>query len=562
MAESKAPTLLHHFLTWEREWPDAIYLTQPFPDGRVVDYSWAEVGLQARCMAAHLRTLQLPPLSSIAILGKNSAHWIIADLAIMMAGHVSVPMYPTLGAETARFILEHSETRLLFVGKLDGSNDNWPAIESMLPAELPLIGLPLTPRADIPHWDDVIARLAPLQQVHDAHPEELCTIVYTSGSTGQPKGVMHNYRSMMSPGPAFIEMIPITPADRLLSYLPLAHVAERAIVEANSIYFGLRVFFCNSLDSFVQDIQRARPSIFFSVPRLWTKFEQGVNARLSPSKQRVLFALPLVSRLVKRKILRGLGLDQVRIAITGSAPLAPDIIVWYRRLGLKLLDGYGMSENFAISHGCRPEDVRIGYVGTCLRGVQARIADNGELLVKSPGQMMGYYKQQELTAQAMLPDGFFCTGDRGEIDAGGRLRITGRVKDLFKTARGEYVAPAPIENRLGNHPKLESACVTGPGQPQPFALLRLAPDAQQAVDADPHLRAALDTEFAALLEQINADVEHHEELGYAVVVKEPWTTENGLLTPTLKIKRAALEDRYLGNADTWLAMDRKVIWEK
>lgn len=562
MAEAKAATLLHQFQVWERERPDAIYLTQPFPDGRVVDYTWSEVGLQARCMATYLRSLQLPPLSSIAILGKNSAHWIMADLAIMMAGHVSVPMYATLGAESARYILEHSESRLLFVGKLDGSSDNWPRIEAMLPPGLPLLGLPMNPRADIPQWDDVIARLAPLQQVHDAQPELLCTLMYTSGSTGQPKGVMHNYRSMLAPGPAFGELIAITPEDRLLSYLPLAHAAERAIVEASSLYVGLRVYFCNSLDTFVQDIQRARPTIFFSVPRLWTKFQQGVNAKLSPSKQRLLFALPLVSRLVKRKILRGLGLDQVRVAITGSAPLASDIIAWYRRLGLKLLEGYGMSENFAVSHSCRPEDVRIGYVGTCLLGVQARIAANGEVLVNSPGQMMGYFKLPELTAQTLLPDGYFCTGDRGEIDTEGRLRLTGRVKDLFKTARGKYVAPVPLENQLGNHPKLESVCVTGPGQPQPFALLRLAPEVQQAVDADPGLRDALDVEFAALLEQINATAEHHERLGYAVVVKESWTTENGLLTPTLKIKRVALEDRYLRNADAWLAMDQKVIWEK
>ncbi|MEY2115686.1 MULTISPECIES: AMP-binding protein [Rhodanobacter] len=562
MVEANAPTLLHQFQVWERERPDAIYLTQPFPDGSVVDYSWAEVGLQARCMAAYLRSLRLPAGSSIAILGKNSAHWIIADLAIMMAGHVSVPMYPTLGAETARYILDHSEARLLFVGKLDGSSDNWPQIEKMLPPDLPLLGLPMTPRADIPQWDDLVARHAPLQPVHDAMPEELCSIIYTSGSTGQPKGVMHNYRSMMAPGPAFTEMIVITREDRLLSYLPLAHAAERAIVESSSLYVGLHMYFCNNMDSFVHDIRRARPTIFFSVPRLWTKFQQGVNAKLSPSKQRRLFALPLVSRLVKRKILRGLGLDQVRVAITGSAPLAADIIAWYRRLGLTLLEGYGMSENLAVSHSCRPGDVRIGYVGTCLRGVQARIAPTGEVLVRSPGQMMGYYKRPELTAQVMLPDGFFCTGDRGEIDADGRLRITGRVKDLFKTARGKYVAPALIENELGNHPKLESACVTGPGQPQPFALLRLAPEVQQVVDADPGLRNTLDAELAALLEQVNANVEHHEQLGYAVVVKDSWTTENGLLTPTLKIKRQAIEDRYLDNAGAWLAMDQKVIWEK
>ncbi|QEE25495.1 AMP-binding protein [Rhodanobacter glycinis] len=561
MAETKAPTLLHQFLVWEREKADTVYLTQPLADGRVVDYRWAEVGDQARRMAAHLRSLQFPPGSSIAIIGKNSAHWLIADLAIMMAGHVSVPLYPTLGAESARYILDHCEARLLFVGKLDGSSDNWPLIETTLPPDLPLLGLPMNPRADIPQWDDVIARHAPLQQVHDARPEELCTIVYTSGSTGQPKGVMHSYRSMQSPGPALADGFSITASDRLLSYLPLAHVAERAVIESNSLYFGIHVYFCDSLDTFIADLQRAQPTIFFSVPRLWTKFQQGVNAKLPPAKQRLLFALPLVSRLVKRKILRGLGLDKARVAITASAPLAPDIIAWYRRLGLELLDIYGMSENFGVSHASRLGQMRIGYVGSCHRGVEARIDANGELLVKSPGQMMGYYKLPEQTAHDTLPDGFFHTGDLGEIDEQGRLRITGRVKDLFKTARGKYVAPVPLENMLANCPKLESVCVTGLGQPQPFALLRLSEEARQALERDPGQRDALDVEVGALLAQINATVEHHEELGYAVVVKEPWTTENGLLTPTLKIKRAAIEERYQAGAAAWLAMGRKVIWE-
>lgn len=561
MEDVQAPTLLHCFLSWEREKPDTVYLTQPYPDGSVVDYTWGQVGDQARRMAAHLQSLQLPPGSSIAILGKNSAHWVIADLAIMMAGHVSVPLYPTLGAESARYILDHCEARLLFVGKLDGSTDNWPLIEAMLPAGLPLLGLPMTPRADIPQWEEIIAGRAPLQQVHEAQPEELATIIYTSGSTGQPKGVMHSNRSMMSAGPAMADAINPTAADRLVSYLPLAHVLERAALESTSLYFGMHMYFCNNLSSFVEDLQRARPTIFFSVPRLWTKFQQGVNAKVPPAKQRLLFKLPLVSGLVKRKILRGLGLDQTRIAMTASAPLPPEVIAWYRGLGLELLDIYGMTENFGVSHGCRPGQVRIGYVGTCHRGVEARIETNGELLVKSPGQMMGYYKLPEQTAHDVLADGFFRTGDRGEIDEQGRLRITGRVKELFKTARGKYVAPVPIEIKLGNHPKLESVCVTGPGQPQPFALLLLSAEAQQESANDAGLREVLGAEFDALLDRVNATLEDHEKIEYAVVVKQPWTTESGLLTPTLKIKREAIENLYLPHAQAWLAAGKRVIWE-
>lgn len=561
MVDPHASTLLHRFLDWEREQPQAVYLTQPQPDGRVVDYSWAEVGGQARRMAAHLHSLRLPPRSQIGLLGKNSAHWIIADLAIMMAGHVSVPLYPTLGAESARYILDHCEARLLFVGKLDGVSDNWPRIEAALPAALPLIGLPLSPRADIPQWNDLILQQQPLRQVHDAQPDEMCTIVYTSGSTGQPKGVMHSYRAMLAPAPAIAEAIGMSRADRMLSYLPLAHIAERALIETSSLYFGLRVFFCNNQSSFIADVQRARPTIFFSVPRLWTKFRQAIDEKLPPARQRMLLALPLLSRLLKRKILRGLGLDRARIAITGSAPLPSDVIDWYRSLGLELLDVYGMTENFALSHGCRPGQVRVGYVGTCQYGVEARIDSNGELLVKSPGQMLGYYKLPEQTAQDTLPDGFFRTGDRGEFDEQGRLRITGRVKELFKTARGKYVAPVPIEVKLGNHPRLESVCVTGPGQARPFALLLLAEDARRELAGDSGACEDLGADLERLMDQVNATLEDHERLDFMVVVRQPWTIESGLLTPTLKIRRDAIEHRYLPHSEAWRAQQKKVIWE-
>lgn len=561
MVDVDRNTLLHCFLGWEKTQPDKVYLTQPYPDGRVVDYTWAQVGDQARRMAAYLRSLQLPPASKIALLGKNSAHWIIADLAIMMVGHVSVPLYPTLSGASARYVLEHSEAKLLFLGKLDGSTDNWPQIESALPDELPLIGLPMAPRGDVPQWDDLIARHAPLRQLHEPRLDELCTIAYTSGSTGQPKGVMHSYGSMMASGDAIAQQFRVTGAERMLSYLPLAHVAERAVLEATSLYFGFHVYFSVALATFRQDLQRARPTVFFSVPRLWTKFYLAINEKLPPSRQKLLFSLPLIGRLVKRKLLREIGLDQTRIAITSTAPLPPHIIAWYRDLGLDLLDVYGMSENFGVSHASRPDNMRIGYVGTPMPGVEARIGENSELLVKSPGQMLGYYKMPEQTAHDMLPDGFFRTGDRGELDEEGRLRITGRVKELFKTTRGKYVAPVPIEVQLGCHPGLEAVCVAGAGQPQPFALLMLSAEAQQRVAGDPAARGSLTAEFAALLEQVNGTLEDHEQLDYLVLVKQPWTIEGGFLTPTMKIKRDVIENRYLSCADGWSHAGQKVIWE-
>ncbi|MEL0028200.1 MAG: AMP-binding protein [Perlucidibaca sp.] len=554
-------TLVHCFMLWAETSPGTVYMTQPLADGSTLDITWGEAADQVRRMAAHLDSLGLPAGTAIGLLGRNSAHWILADLAIWMAGHVSVPLYPTLNGESAAYILEHAGVQLLFLGKLDGKADGWRDIEPHLPADLPLISLPLSPRADVPQWADLVAATQPVAEVRLPETDALATIVYTSGSTGRPKGVMHSFGTMCSVANALRDTFKINRDDRMLSYLPLAHVAERAVVETSSLYFGFHIFFADRLETFQQDLQRAQPTVFFSVPRLWTKFYLGVNEKLPPKKQKILFNLPILGRVVKKKVLTQLGLDKCRLAITASAPLPPNIIQWYRNLGLELIDVYGMSENFGYSHSSKPGQVRVGYVGSANPGVECRIAENGEVQVKSPGQMMGYYKAPEKTAEEMTEDGFLKTGDRGEVDAQGRLRITGRVKELFKCSKGKYIAPVPIENRLNVHPKIEAICVTGPGQPQPFALFMLSLEAQAERARGQLDQAALTQELSDLLSSVNAVLEDHEKLDYIVVVKEQWTMENGFLTPTMKIKRNVIEEHYLGQADVWVARREPVIWE-
>lgn len=554
-------TLPHCLLHWAETSPNRVYMTQPMPGGRTLEITWAQAADQALRLAAYIKGLDLPPKSSVALLGRNSAHWIIADLAIWYAGHITVPLYPTLNGETAAYILEHAEAKAIILGKLDGIADGWKDIAPVLPAELPTISLPLSPRADVPQYDDIIATTAPLADVQLPDADQMSTIVYTSGSTGRPKGVMHSFGTMCSVAQALRDTYKVNQDDRMLSYLPLAHVAERAVLETASLYFGFSVFFADKLETFQQDLQRAQPTIFFSVPRLWTKFYLAINEKLPPKKQKVLFNLPLLGKLVKKKVLTQLGLDKCRLAITASAPLPPNILQWYRGLGLELLDVYGMTENYGYSHGSRPGEVRVGYVGHANPGVEQRIAENGEVQVKSPGQMMGYYKDPAKTAEDMTDDGFLKTGDRGEIDPQGRLRITGRVKELFKTSKGKYVAPVPIENKLNVHQKVEVICVTGPSQPQPFALFMLSLDAQAEL-AKGHLsKDTLTQEFTDLLAGVNATLEDHEKLDYVVVVKDQWTMENGFLTPTMKIKRNIIEDRYLSHADEWLGQRKKVVWE-
>ncbi|MDH4873538.1 AMP-binding protein [Pseudomonas sp. BN515] len=558
------PTLLHRFLHWESSTPDAIYLTQPLPDGSVVDYSWHEVGDQARRMAAYLVSLDLPPRSSIGIFGKNTAHWIIADLAIWMAGHISVPLYSTANADTVRYVLEHAEVRVLFVGRLDGDTAGWNAVRAGVPAGLPLIDLPMSACGEGEPWDGIVAAFAPQQQVVLPEPGELATIIYTSGSTGNPKGVMHSFGSMFAApaatGCMYDKGRGPQSSDRLLSYLPLAHTAERAVVEAVSLFSGCRVFFNLGLETFSEDLRRARPTIFLSMPRLWGKFYQGINERIPAAAQAAAFADPVEGELMKAQILSALGLDQVHTGLSGSAPLPVKVMEWYRQLGLELLEGYGMSENFGTSHFSLPGQVRVGYVGAAIPGVECRIDDNSEILVKSPAQMLGYYKQAELTAESYTADGLFRTGDRGELDEQGRLRITGRVKELFKTAKGKYVAPVPIEAKLGNHSRVEASCVTGVGLPQPLALLNVSPDTRAAL-ASAEGRDAVATELEVFLAEVNAQFEPHEQLAFLVVVREPWSIANGLLTPTLKIRRNLIEDRYQDKVEVWGEGDCKVIFE-
>ncbi len=541
---------------WEKLRPNTMHFTQPVGDGKVVEYTWAQAVDQARRMAAHLIAQNYPAGSSIALLGKNTAHWIIADWAIWMAGHVSVPLYPTLNAETVRYILQHSQAKMIFIGKLD----DWDMMKPGVPPELPVVTLPLAPETEGQRWDDIIATTAPITGSPDRDLDELATMVYTSGSTGQPKGVMQSFRSFYVCGTMMDDIIPSSESDRMLSYLPLAHVAERVVVENNSTYHGFPLYFAESLNTFVHDLRRARPTIFFSVPRLWTKFQLGVMAKLPKKKQDVLFRIPILGKKVKRKILEQLGLEHVRVCFTGAAPLPPPTVEWYRSLGLELLEAYGMSENMAYSHFTRPGAARVGYVGHSNQGVECRIGDNGEILVKSPAQMMGYYLEPEKTAECYTEDGFFRTGDMGVIDEQGRLRITGRVKELFKTSKGKYVAPVPIENKLGAHPKVEAVCVSGANQPATFALLLLSEETRQAMD-DSAIRDSISAELTSLISEINTSLDPHEQLEFAVIVKEPWTIDNGFLTPTMKIKRNVIEDRYEPLIEQWFRSRKSVIWE-
>ncbi len=550
---------LPSFYRWEKTQPNRVFLTQPTGGGASQDITWQQAGDEARRVATWLQAQGWAAGSTVAILGKNSAHWILADLAIWMAGYVSVPIYPTFNGQALRYILEHSGARACFVGKLDEVD----ALKGGVPDGVPLIALPLSPDGlNATPWESLVSTNQPIAGLPMRDSKTLCTIIYTSGTTGNPKGVMHSFYSMAwglkcATGTGRVTM---NSNDRMLSYLPLAHVAERMLIEQAALMYGSHIYFAESLDTFVQDLHRARPTVFFSVPRLWVKFQQGVNAKFPPKKLNLLLGIPILGGIVRKKVLAGLGLDQCRIAAGGAAPMPPDVLRWYRNLGLDLIEVYGMTENSGVSHATLPGTLRPGTVGMPYADIECRIdQDTGEIQMRAPCLMLGYYKDPVQTAATMTADGWLKTGDKGQLEADGCLKITGRVKDIFKTSKGKYVAPAPLEDLLVNHPDIEACAVTGANFAQPLAILMLSPPAL-ARSATAEGKAALTESLTAHFKAVNAQLEAHEKLDCVVVVSTTWSPENGFVTPTFKVKRNRIEDAYASQYEGWLKQHKPVVW--
>ena len=535
---------------WSARSPDRQFLVQPV-DGNPVSFTFAEAIDHAGRMATALHSLGLESGDRVAILAKNCAEWVLADLSIAMAGLVSVPIYPTANADTVSYVLEHSEAKAVFVGKLDHPA----ALSEVIPETVATIAFPY-PTAECRHdWNDLIVAAEPLREAHDPTPEDVMTILYTSGSTGRPKGVVISYGAYYYGCNAAWKTFGTQPDARVLSYLPLAHVTERTVVVGPSIYAGATIFFVESLQTFPRDLASASPTLFASVPRLWVKFQSGIHAKMPPGKLRRLLAIPFVGQLVARKIRAGMGLDKCKLFGSGTAPISLHTLNWYRRIGINISEGWGMTETGGLSCTNLPFDPkRLGTIGEPLVGTELKISDQGELLIRRPGLFTEYFKQPELTAESFGEDGFFHTGDKAEWDPQcNGYRITGRVKDIFKSAKGKYVTPVPIEARLSANPLLEQICVMGRGLPAPVAVVVLSDAARNLP------KASVEASLASTLSDVNQHLESHERMSHILVVSEAWTTENGLLTPTLKIKRDVLESRFgemirISSAD-------QVLWE-
>jgi long-chain acyl-CoA synthetase len=541
---------LEAFLHWESTIPESIFLRQPI-NGKLKDFTFKLAGDQIRRIASKLRSYDLPEGSHIGLLSNNCAHWNMADLAIMMAGHVSIPIYPSLNDKSINQILIHSESKAIIIGKLS----NFEGQKNGIP-DIPKIFVSQYGRVDTKgeDWDDVIKNYAPIKEVHQQRSNELITIIYTSGTTGRPKGVMHTVGNFTQSSNTLKQLFELPAHLRLFSYLPLAHVAERLIANAG-IMLGAEISYFESMETFASDLERTQPHVFFAVPRIWTKFQEKILMSIPQKKLSLLLKIPIFKTVIKNKLKHKLGLNHAVFICSAAAPISSSLIKWYETIGITIHQGYGMTEDCCVSHFNLPTANKIGTVGKTLMTAKAKLSPEGEILIKNKCLMKGYYKEPEMTAAIFDPDGFLKTGDIGEFDHDGYLTITGRVKDQFKTDKGKYILPSHIELLFSKNTDVEQICVVGTGIAQPIALVTLSELGKKKTKHE------LSLNFIESIHNINPNLEKHEKIEKVVIMKEDWTVDNGLTTPTFKVKRNNIEKMHQPYYQTWFNMADKVIFE-
>ncbi|CAH1595360.1 Long-chain-fatty-acid--CoA ligase [Vibrio jasicida] len=540
-------------LKWAAERPDEVYLKQII-NRQFVEFTYAEVADQALKLVTALRNLGIQPGDKVALVSKNCAEWFICDLAMMLGDYVSVPIFPTAGADTIEYCLTHSESKAIIGGKLDDPAATQQVIDAI--PDVISIALPYDTAPKCQHqFKALIANAQPSEERPQHYDDKLMSLVYTSGTSGLPKGAMLTYGAFSWSVQQLINHIGIQENDRLFSYLPLAHITERVYIFGSSVMGGVTTAFPESLDTFIEDVKMHRPTLFISVPRLWTLFQQRIQDKLPQKKLNILLKIPFVNSLIKKKLADGLGLDQARVLGCGSAPVSPALLEWYRSVGLNITEAWGMTESFAYSTLNYPFRAdKIGSVGNAGPGIELKIADDDEIMVRGNGLFSGYYKNDIATQESFDSDGWLHTGDIGFIDSEGYLTIQGRKKDTFKTAKGKFVAPVPIENKLFEYSRVEMMCLIGLGLPAPILLV--VPHDFPNFDRERYARTT-----RKVIERMNQDLESHEQIKGVLMIQDPWSIENGVLTPTLKIKRHVLEQKYHEIGHNWPKGDL-VVWEE
>ena len=548
------------FYKWEEEFKDKTYLRQPIGE-KWEEYTWGEVGDMARRLDSGLKSLNLREDAHIGIYSKNCREWIISDLAIVMAGYVSVPFFPSLNGKELTYIMDYGDVDALFIGKIE----TWDEIKNDLPAEMPIIRFPKYDGCSNVtkghEWHEFINSHDPIQNPNNPKLSDLWTIIFTSGTTGNPKGVMLTYQAIdgikvVLDDPNNPLGIKHTGNNDFISYLPLNHIFERVVIEWCSFRYGGTISFVESIETFGQNLKDVQPHVFAAAPRVWTKLQMGILSKFPQKRLDTLLKIPVLSSVLKKLIRKGLGFSKVRVTVSGSAPMPVELIEWFRKVGVYITNGYGMTENCAICSSVDGRDFeKLNTVGKAQKGVELKIDEGtGEILMRGPFVMIGYYKNEELSNET-LRDGWLHTGDKGFLDDDGYLHITGRVADSFKTSKGEYIEPLTLEQFFVNMNEIEEVCVVGLGIAQPLCLVQLSDIGKNSS------REKLSKMFTETLDSVNSDLVNYKKISTLIIVKDEWTQENGIIGPTQKLKRTAIDELYSTKYLEWHESEESLIFE-
>ena len=548
------------FYEWEKKFKDRPLLRQPFGN-KWEEYTWGEVGEMARKLASGLKSLGLRDNAHIGIYSKNCREWVISDLAIVMAGYISVPFFPSLNGDELSHLLDFGDVDALFIGKIE----TWDKIKDILPEKLPIIKYPQYDGCSIVskgvEWDEFINSHKPIEDPHKPNLSELWTIIFTSGTTGNSKGVMLKYRSI--DGIKSVLSEPDNPLgirhdgnNNFVSYLPLNHIFERVVVEWVCFTYGGSISFVESIDTFGKNLKEIQPHVFAGAPRVWTKLQLGILSKFPQKRLDFLLSIPLLSSILKKLIRKGLGFSRIRQTVSGAAPIQVSLIEWFRKIGIYITNGYGMTENCVICTAVDGQNIeKTGSVGITHKGIDLKIdEETGEILTKGPVIMSGYYKNKDMSDRT-LRNGWLHTGDKGYLDSDGYLYITGRVTDSFKTSKGKFIEPVLLEELLGDINEIEESCVVGRGIAQPLCLIQLS-DIGKSISRDKLSNILLER-----MNSINTKLMNYQKLSTFIIVKDEWTQENGIIGPTQKLKRGEIEDVYSNKYLKWHESVDKIIFE-
>lgn len=556
--------------------------------------TWAEYAAEVRRAARALMALGFGPGGNTCILGKNRPEWTVFALASMAAGGASAGLYVTSSPGEVRYIVDHAEAKVVLVenaeqfAKVEKELERMPKLEHVVLMRGATVAHPraITWEAFLEKADAVPeARLD--ERLDALEPEGLAVLIYTSGTTGPPKGVMLPHRALTWVASFATKKSNGGPTDCLLSYLPLSHIAEQVFTMHAPITMGASVYFAESMEKLPDNLKEVQPTIFFAVPRVWEKFHTGISAKLRlatgvkkalvgwargvgsamtehrcrGTEPSTLLSLQygLANRLVFSKLKQAIGLSRARFCVSGAAPIAPEVLQLLASLDVLVLEVYGQSEGCGPTSFNLPGHARLGTVGPVCEGCELKIAADGEILVRGPNLFLGYFKEPAATAETLI-DGWLHSGDLGSVDADGCLTITGRKKEILITAGGKNIAPKNIEAALKNHRLIGEAVVIGDRRKFLSCVLALDPDAAAAFAKEQglpgeklHENAQVKAELQRAIDAVNEEMARVEQIKKFVVLERPLSIDGGELTPTLKVKRKVVNEKYAAQIEAMYA---------